>query len=123
MDQFTVDVLGGFAGLALNLGITFIPGWREQYAGATPVKKAGIMALLLLGVTLLVVGSSCANLWVLLACTKEGFMAAAGVFFSALVVLVKKSLLLKARLAKSLAKQVILALAKPLAQPQVEKNP
>lgn len=83
--NITADVVAGMAGIVLALVLNYIPGLNAKFAAQSSQYKSGIVALCLLGITGLVVASSCANLWVYLTCDKPGFMKAAEIFMSALV--------------------------------------
>lgn len=69
----TVELLVGIAGVALSLGVRYIPGIEEKYEPLDPKAKARVMAALLVVATLAIFGLACANLLVLfgleVACT------------------------------------------------------
>lgn len=83
--SITPEVLGGLGGIVLSMLFTYIPGLRTNWANLPKEKQQLYMMGMLLGITGLVIASSCFNLWVFISCTKEGIMGIFGVFGSAVL--------------------------------------
>lgn len=58
----TTESLAALAGSALSLALFYIPGLKAKYDVLTSEGKASVMALALVGVTLVITGLACANI-------------------------------------------------------------
>lgn len=81
----TAEGLSALAGLVLSLGFSYMPGLRDRFNGLSPEWKRSSMALLLLGLTLVVFGLSCADISTWLTCDKDGAIGAFTIFIAALM--------------------------------------
>lgn len=81
----TTEQLGAVAGIVLSLALAYVPTLREWYDAKTTQQKAQIMGGLLVVSALGIFGLSCANLFVLVACTVDGAKELVGVLIAALV--------------------------------------
>jgi hypothetical protein len=81
----TPEQLGAYAGIVLSLALFYIPGLNDWYSAQIPQKQAGIMALLLLGATLVIFGLSCANWYTTVSCDYAGAKQLVSVFIAALI--------------------------------------
>lgn len=81
----TPEQLGAYAGIVLSLAMFYIPGLSDWYNALTPQKQAGIMAGLLLVVSAVLFGLSCANWYNAVSCDVEGVKSLLNVFIAALI--------------------------------------
>lgn len=81
----TPEMLGGLAGFVLSALFTYIPNLRTNWANLPKERQQLYMLLMLVGITGVIVGSSCLNLWVFVACTKQGIMSVITVLGTAVV--------------------------------------
>ncbi|RPJ29470.1 MAG: hypothetical protein EHM33_01070 [Chloroflexi bacterium] len=81
----TVEQLGSIAGVILSLAIAYIPQLAEWYGKFDTAGKARVMGILLVVAALGVFGLSCANVFMLVACTVEGAKDLLGILIAALV--------------------------------------
>lgn len=85
----TAEQLSQYAGVVLSLALAYIPKLSDWYDTKSPKEKAGIMALLLAVVALVVYGLSCAGLAAQLGlnvvCDQEGAIALVQIFITALI--------------------------------------
>ena len=85
----TAEQLASYAGIVLSLGLAYIPKLAEWYDSQTPKAKAGIMALLLAVVSLVIYGLSCAGLaaqfGLNIVCDQDGAVQLVQIFIAALI--------------------------------------
>lgn len=80
------NAIAGFAGLLLSLLFGYVPGLRDWYEALDGVRKAQVMAGLLLLATVLIYLAGCYTPWdVGVTCDEPGFWALVEMFLAALV--------------------------------------
>ncbi len=79
------NVLVMVAGVILALAFGYVPGLRGWYEAQDAVRKAQVMALLLLLASGGVFGAACYTPWVAVECTGAGFWQLAELFVTALI--------------------------------------
>ena len=79
--------LSSIAGVILSLLMSYVPGLSDWYNKFDSKKKSGIMALLLLAVTLGVFGLACGKIWasVSITCDKVGAISLIQAYIAALI--------------------------------------
>ena len=67
------NIVAGIAGLVLSLAFGYVPGLRPWYEALDSVRKAQVMAGLLVLAAALIYGAACYTPWKALECTGDGF--------------------------------------------------
>ena len=81
----TSEQLGSIAGIVLSLLFSYIPGVRDRFALLSSTKKSLFMAAMLLAVSVVALGLSCASVVNVIECSQSGVVQLVSVFISALV--------------------------------------
>lgn len=67
------NIVAAIAGVLLSVGFGYIPGLRPWYEALDSVRKAQVMAGLLIVAAAAVFGAACYTPWQALECTQGGF--------------------------------------------------
>lgn len=79
------NVVAGVAGILLSLIFGYVPGLREWYEALGAVRKAQVMAGLLLLAAIGLYLAACYTPWAAVECTKAGFWQLVEMFIAALI--------------------------------------
>lgn len=79
------QTLSAIAGVVLSLAFSYVPGLKGWFDKFNPQQKQGVMAIVLLAVTLAVFGLSCADIVGAVSCDKGGAIALVESLIAALV--------------------------------------
>ena len=79
------NLLVGIAGILLSLGFGYVPGLSDWYNALDGVRKAQVMALLLLVAAVGVFLAGCYSPWQAVTCDEEGFWGLVELLVLALV--------------------------------------
>ena len=79
------NLLVMIAGVVLSLAFGYVPGLREWYAALDGVRKAQVMACVLLASAVGVFAAACYSPWQLATCDEAGFWQLVELFIAALI--------------------------------------
>ncbi len=79
------NIVAGIAGVALSLIFGYVPGARQWFEALEPVRKAQVMAGLLLLAAAGAFGASCYTPWAVVECTQAGFWQLVELFIAAVI--------------------------------------
>ena len=79
------NLLVMIAGVVLSLAFGYVPGLREWYAALDGVRKAQVMAVVLLAAAAGVFVAACYSPWQLATCDEAGFWQLVELFIAALI--------------------------------------
>ncbi len=83
--KVTPELLSAVAGALLSLLASYFPKFAPWFQGLEPPKKRQVMALLLLGVTAIIVGLSCGGIIQGVQCSQNGIVSMVWAYILALV--------------------------------------
>lgn len=79
------DLIASVAGVLLSLAASYIPGVSTRFAALQPDQRRFVMLLALLVASVGVFGASCAGLFDVVACSRDGGVTIARAFIWAMV--------------------------------------
>lgn len=80
------DTLASLGAIVLSLGFAYIPRLKEWYAALEPTQKAGLMAVLLIVLSIAIFAASCGDIIsVGITCDKSGAVGLAQILIAALI--------------------------------------
>jgi hypothetical protein len=81
----SAETLAAFAGVALSLAFSYIPGLKDKFGELPAAQKQMWMGVLLIVTAGVIVGIGCAGISPVVVCTQAGLIEFGGVLVSALV--------------------------------------